>query len=290
MDKLRSPLHVFFPVAVNRLFPEISFVGRSAKRLWEPALFQVFLFWLIGWCALGALPASDQLLQQLQPDGLVTDRANVLGPQKQPLETLLTELKQKTTAELAVVTLTSLEGGEINDFANRLFERWKIGKQGKDNGVLFLVAVQDRKVRLEVGYGLEPILPDAKVGRILDEHVIPFFRANRMADGVVQGASVVAQTIAASAGVALTGQIPAPAQPVRGGRRPGGWPILWIVIFVIIMILSSRRRRYSRGGWNWGGGGFGGWSGGSGSWSGGGGGFGGFGGGSSGGGGASRGW
>src|SRR5688500_11717580 len=123
-----------------------------------------------------ALPQTsfDQLLQNLNPESRVTDTAKVLSDvQKQQLERLLADLERATTVEIAVVALPSLQGGEISDFANRLFERWGIGKRGKNNGILLLAAVEDRKVWIEVGYGLESLIPDARAGRILDEALIP---------------------------------------------------------------------------------------------------------------------
>lgn len=235
----------------------------------------------------------DKLLQTLKPAGYVTDQANVISQDQQAfLEKVLTELQQKTGAQVAVVTLPTLAGGEINDFANRLFERWGIGGKDKDNGVLFIAAIQDRKTRIEVGYGLEPILPDARAGRILDEAVLPLFRQSRLGEGMVQGTLSIARLIADDAGVQLTG--------VARGRPAGRPPELsWFhLIFLLILfavfirnpflflLLMGRQSRWSSGR-RFGGGGFGGYGGGGG-W--GGGGFGGFGGGSSGGGGASRGW
>jgi uncharacterized protein len=88
------------------------------------------------------------------------------------------ELRRKTGAQFAVVTLKSLEGGQIDDFANKLFKKWGVGEKGKNNGIMLLVAMQDRKARIEVGYGLEPILPDALAGRVLDEQLFPAFSSS----------------------------------------------------------------------------------------------------------------
>ncbi len=122
-------------------------------------------------CLLLALPAgafqSDALLEGLAFQGLVNDFAGVIGGEASSIETLLRELEQKTGAQIAVVTLSSLEGGEISDFSNRLFERWGIGQVGEDNGALLLAAIEDRRVWIEVGFGLEPIIPDAMAGRII---------------------------------------------------------------------------------------------------------------------------
>ncbi|MCF7669612.1 MAG: TPM domain-containing protein [Verrucomicrobia bacterium] len=240
----------------------------------------------------------DQLLQNLaanKPNSYVVDRADVIPTEQEAkLESLLRELQSKTTAMIEVVALPSLEGGEINDFAVRLFEAWGIGAAEEDNGVLFLVTVQERKVRIEVGYGLEPVLNDAMVGRILDEYVIPYFKEERMGDGILQGSIVLAGIIAKDAGVQLTGEVPA-VKRIGRGESPGIMRVLMTVLFLIIfgsfflrnpllalLLFSGMGRGGSfRGGF--GGGGFG--SGGFG-----GGGFGGFGGGMSGGGGATRGW
>jgi uncharacterized protein len=134
--------------------------------------------------AFAAIP-SDQLLASLKATGHVNDFANLLtAQQRQALEARLTALREKSGAEVAVVTLKSLGGGQIDDFANKLFKQWGIGKKGADNGALLLVAIDDRKGRIEVGYGLEGILPDAIAGRILDEQLFPAFRQQRYADGL----------------------------------------------------------------------------------------------------------
>jgi uncharacterized protein len=236
---------------------------------------------------------GDGLLTRLgtqKPATLVNDYAGVLDAgQKATLEAYLRELERQIGAQVAVVAVTSLEGGEINDFATRLFERWGIGQKGKDNGVLVLLAVQDRKVKIEVGYGLEAVLTDAQAGRILDTEVLPRFQADRYGDGLIAGAQAIAQAIARAAGVTLTGPqaLPAVAMPVRSREAPGWTGYLFLALIILSFFQPRGRRR------GWGGGGVyygGGFGGGFGSGGGGGGGFGGFGGGSSGGGGASRSW
>ena len=136
--------------------------------------------------AVGAATPSDTLLANLQAQqGFVHDFAHVLGPeQRDVLEQRVRELQTKSGAELAVVTIKSLEGGQIDDFANKLFNRWHIGQKGKDNGVLLLVAVDDHKARIEVGYGLEPVIPDVLAGRILSEELFPQFRNGQYFEGL----------------------------------------------------------------------------------------------------------
>jgi uncharacterized protein len=140
--------------------------------------------WLLPVAARAQLQ-TDQLLRSLRPSADVSDFAGILTPEEEAsLEGRCRQLRQTTGAQLAVVTLQSMEGGQIDDFAVKLFERWGIGQQDRNNGVLLLVAIEDRKARIEVGYGLEPILPDALAGRILDEELFPAFRQQRYADGL----------------------------------------------------------------------------------------------------------
>lgn len=120
-----------------------------------------------------------------EPVGYVNDFAQILSPSyRQSLEQELNDFKNETTAEIAVVTIESLEGGSIEDYAVRLFEDWKIGKKEKDNGLLILIAKEDRKIRIEVGYGLEPVITDGRAGRIIREKMQPAFREDNYDQGV----------------------------------------------------------------------------------------------------------
>ena len=257
-------------------------------------LFAFAALLVYGFDASAATIASDKLLQVLQPQGYVSDFAGVFTPpQRSSLENSLAELKRKTGAEIAVVALPSLEGGEVDDFTNRLFEKWGVGKKGKDNGVMILAAIQDRKARIEVGYGLESVVPDAEAGRILRDQMFPLFKQGRYAEGLCAGAEEVARLIAAASGAGIQGL------SRRGSHTQSLPPWLPSVLFGVAAIVAvcymldqiarGPRTRWvssGRGGW------YGGWSSGGGFSGGGfsGGGFGGFGGGGSGGGGASGGW
>jgi uncharacterized protein len=131
-----------------------------------------------------AIP-TDDLLKSLQPSADVNDFAGILSPaEKQALEARCRQLREQTGAQLAVVTLRSLNGGEIDDFTNKLFKRWGIGQKGKKNGLLLLVAIVEHKARIEVGYGLEPIIPDVLAGRIIDHQLRPQFRNQQYAAGL----------------------------------------------------------------------------------------------------------
>jgi uncharacterized protein len=228
-----------------------------------------------------------------EANGYINDFAGVLSPElKGQLEALATEVKEKTGAEVAVAIVTTMGGDAVESYASQLAEKWGVGDEN-DRGALLFLAVQDRRLRLEVGYGLEPILTDGMAGEVLDQ-VTPYLGRGDYDGGVRVGVARVAQIIAADAGVRLTG-MPSGAEPAQNRRRrPGGWLSL---LFILPFLLLPRRRRY--GGWRgdavttaWmiaglGGMGGRGLGGGGGS---GGGGFGGFGGGGFGGGGASRSW
>jgi uncharacterized protein len=150
---------------------------------------------LLGAAAAAQTP-TDKLLGSLQPRGPVSDFAALLTEaQRDALTARLRATENKTGAQIAVVTLRSLEGGQIDDFAEKLFKKWGIGQKGKNNGVLLLVALGDRKARIEVGYGLEPILPDALAGRVLDDELFPEFRQARYADGLHRATERVATII-----------------------------------------------------------------------------------------------
>jgi uncharacterized protein len=231
------------------------------------------------------------------PQGYVSDYAEILSPaMRSSLTALLAELAQKTTAQIAVLIVKTTQPLDEFQYAEKVFTSWGIGQKGEDNGALFLVAAEDRRVRIMTGYGLEGILPDGKIGAILDEFVTPEFRAERFDEGVYKGVWAVALVIAKDAGVELTGEAPIDIERLPDGISPISLVIALMVIFLVASLLmrSARRtRRTSAFPW-WGvwlatmsaGGGrsgspSGGFSRGS---------FGGFGGGRTGGGGAGRGW
>ena len=235
-----------------------------------------------------ALPALAQSFPQLT--GRVVDAANLLKPEERAaLEAKLKAHEDKTTDQVVVATVRSLEGYPIEDYANRLFRHWQLGQKGKDNGALLLVAPQERKVRIEVGYGLEGALTDALSKVIITTAVAPQFQKGNFAGGIDAGVDAVLSI--------LTGDAEEwhRRADVREDDTTGFDPVVAFIILLILFILISRlmgagRGRSVRGGrrgpWIIPTGG--GWSGGGGGWSGGGGFSGG--GGSSGGGGASGSW
>ncbi|MCG3205626.1 MAG: hypothetical protein KCHDKBKB_02348 [Elusimicrobia bacterium] len=223
-----------------------------------------------------------------RPRSYVTDQANIIDVNKRTqLESLLNRFETLSSVQIAVVTVYSLDGSDINEYANRLFKQWGIGHKGKDNGVLFLIAPNERKTRIEVGYGLEAILPDGLTGRILDEQVLPHFRAGDSSAGILSGTQEICRVIASKSNLDISqiGELQTKSTENSATSFIDG-DLLYFILFVIVVLImtQSRRGRRGPGGFGgYGGGGFGGFGGG-------GGGFGGFGGGFSGGGGASRGW
>jgi len=232
--------------------------------------------------------------------GYVTDPGRVLSvSQKQSLENLSGVIKRKTGAQVATAIIPKMgENWTIEEYANRLFEAWGIGQKGQDNGILFLVALKEKKLRIEVGYGLEEFIPDGKAGAIRDEFILPYFKEGRFQDGIVSGHFAIASIVAESFNVQLTASDVRPRGPSQGRRAEpvqmtSGQSIIMLLIMGLIilgMIKSPTFRAFmfgmliasafSRGGYRRSSmGHFGGGSG-----------FGGFGGGLSGGGGASGGW
>ncbi|HJY83389.1 MAG TPA: TPM domain-containing protein [Candidatus Binatia bacterium] len=233
-------------------------------------------------------------LQIPAPQGLVSDFAGVIDqPTRQQLTRLLQELKDKTGAEIVIVTVETTQPLTAFDYAIKLAEAWKPGAKDKDNGVVFLVATKDRKMFVVTGYGIEGVLPDGKVGEIRDEYVVPYFKQGDYAHGILAGTQVMADLIADEYGVHLTGvQFP---HPRRGGEAPQDWMLLIFALIALGLVVAAftgtRRSRYTRfGGARYQGGGFGGYGFGGGGFGGSRGDFGGFGGGGFGGGGAGGDW
>jgi len=249
---------------------------------------------------IAVVPARAEQWQKLSLQGYVNDYAGVINPATaQRLTRLCTEVDQKAKAQIAVVTIKSLEDDSVEDFANHLFQKWGVGSKGTDRGVMVLLAVGDHKYRTEVGYGLEPILPDGKVGGF-GRDMLPLLRQGDYSNALLQMVSQIALVIAEDSHVSLESVDASNAYPGRRLRRgqeahlTAGQLLALIIVLIVVgpillrflgplFLLSILTGGSGRGGWGgWSGGGFGG--------GGGGGGFGGFGGGSSGGGGASGSW
>ncbi|MGO4388279.1 YgcG family protein [Microvirga sp. 2YAF29] len=239
-----------------------------------------------------SLPALAQSFPPLA--GRVVDTANILKPEERAaLEAKLKAYEDKTSDQVVVATVTSLDGTSVEDYANRLFRHWQLGQKKNNNGVLLLIAPKDRKLRIEVGYGLEGALTDALSKVIITTAIAPQFQKGNFAGGIDAGVDAILSILT---GDAEEWQRRAEVREDSGtGTDPViAFIILLILFFFIIRMVrgvhSSQGIGRRRGGpWIVTTGSGGGWSGGGGGWSGGSGGFSG-GGGSSGGGGASGSW
>jgi len=240
-------------------------------------------------------PLSVQSAEDVKIGGFVNDYANIISPQyNTQIESTLKSLYDSKTAEFSIVTIDSLGGQDIESYALNLAQG-KLGDKEENNGLLLLVSVQDRKYRFEVGRGLEPILNDAKIGRIGRDYLAPNFKNEEYGKGIYEASLAVKTTILGETDSTYYIDERTIPQSYRSIQFFGVF-IFWIVMFIIIV--SARRGRHKRGkdnhffdaalmaafifGGRGGRGGFGGGLGG--------GGFGGFGGGGFGGGGASGGW
>lgn len=251
------------------------------------------ILFLVACLCLYAVSAFAETAIPDRPLNHVVDLAGIIDDAVETdLNRYLLELEQKTTAQMIILTITSLEGQSIDDLSlNIAHNKWKLGQKGKDNGMLLLVSLQDRKYRFETGYGLEGAIPDSLSGSIGRQYLVPYFQKGDYSNGIAAASLVVINTIANEAGVEISGM---PKMRIRAERQikptlPG--TILSILFLIGLIYLFIKHPRLfmlllmanllgggRRSGWS-GGGGFGG-----------GGSFGGGGGGGFGGGGSSGGW
>jgi len=226
-------------------------------KLHRPILFSI-LFCLLTFALAVALDVPPLR-------GRVNDYAGVMSQdQARSLESRLAQFEQETGHQVAVLTIPTLDGEDIEGFSIRVAENWKIGKKGFDNGVILVVAIKDRRVRLEVGYGLEGVLPDAIAKRITSEYIVPHFRSQDYGSGIVAGIDAVLKVIKKE---------PLPESALKKGRDQGSglnsFAMLAITLAALgIMGFAATANRRRNNMWAtrgrrtppvfWGGGGFGG--------------------------------
>jgi uncharacterized protein len=265
------------------------------KSVWAK-LFAIAL-WGYAMMAVAAPGIDDAIPARPKPARLCNDFSGTLTTEEQNgLEAFCVALDRETSVQLCLVVVKEMDGIEVSDFANRLFERWGIGRAQQDDGVLLLMSLTERKIRIENGYGLESVLTDARSRRLIEQDIVPAMRSNGLAAALHAGAQGIAAIVRGE-------YTDAEARPESAdGEGSGGISIFWLVFWLVMIVWllgsigggigGGGGRSVGRGGTrNMGGplffpgGGFGG-----GGFGGGGGGFGGFGGGMSGGGGASGSW
>ncbi|HWU27407.1 MAG TPA: TPM domain-containing protein [Rhizomicrobium sp.] len=246
-----------------------------------------FVWFAAAWLAF-LVPALGAQINFPPLTGRVVDDANVLSDQARAELSSMSEQEEKQTGnQIVVVTLKSLSGDSIEDYGNRLFRYWGVGQKAKDNGALIIVAPSERRMRIEVGYGLEGVLTDAQTKLIIAEVMAPAFKRGDFDGGVVAGMDAVLKTIGGATITPDQDYSPA-AEPQHGNDNPIGAGIFPILVLIVLFWIGGWRFLAgllffnALGGGGYRGGGFGGGWGGGGGFSGG--------GGSSGGGGASGSW
>ncbi len=201
-------------------------IGRRAAAALFVATAALFLF-------LGAAASFGLDVPQLS--GRVNDYGNMISPQARTvLEAELAGFERTDSTQVVVLTVPSLEGDTIEDFSIRVGDAWKIGQKGKDNGVLFIVAKADRKMRIEVGRGLQGVLTDLLAGRIIDRVVKPRFRENRFDEGFLEGARAII--------AATRGEFKPAAAPRSSGSPSGFFEAFLVAVFVVLPFLRRINR------------------------------------------------
>ena len=193
-------------------------------------------------CAAAGLEAAEiPPKPQAGTNIYVQDYADVISPASEKIiYSLGRELDAKTTAQVAVLTVPTLDGEPIESYALNVLRSWGIGSKDKNNGVLIVVATQDRQSRIEVGYGLEGALPDGLTGRIQDQTMLPFFREGQYDKGIVNGYAATAATVAQEYNVKLEGvSYNPPAQKQQEDSLPLWAELLLGAAVVVLLIVDN---------------------------------------------------
>jgi uncharacterized protein len=209
------------------------------------------VMWLLVWVCAASVAHAEDPTKLPQPTSYVSDFAGVIdASSKQNIEDLAGQVESKAHATIVVVTVKSLDGQTVEDFARALEDKWKVGPKSSDKGILMLFAIQDHKRWIEVGYGLEGILNDAKVGDI-GRDMVPQLKAGDYGPAAQLGVQEIANVIATDAGVTLTApQQEAPVYHYQTTRRHGSnW--LGIIVFVVILLMVFGGGGRGGGGWLW---------------------------------------
>jgi len=213
------------------------------------------LLWISALGVAASARSAPATVTVQDPGTYVVDRAGIIedGVERQ-LEGWLRELEQKTTAQVMVLTVPTTDGEDLFSFVHRHAELWKLGRSGRDNGVLIAISVREREDRIHVGYGLESVLPDSWSGSLRRQTFVPLFKQGRFSDGLYQGVVAVANKVADSANVSLTGIPDFRHSGTRVAPRTAfcGAGLVPIIVLILVVSSMSRRSRYYG---RWGGGG-----------------------------------
>jgi uncharacterized protein len=189
--------------------------------------------------AVAGLGAAD--FAALQPQGYVSDFANVVDPAtRAQLEAYCQNVQQATGAQMALVTLPTLDGEPVEDVANLLYRKWGVGQKGTNEGVLVLFVINDHRTRVEVGYGLEPVIPDGYVGGIL-RSLRPSLRQGDYSQALADAAQQIGARVAAAKNVVISTQAPRRQTRPRAEGLPIG-PIVIVVILLVVFLISRAGR------------------------------------------------
>ena len=185
-------------------------------------------------------PAEAQKFPK--PKGAINDFAEVISQEyENSMYQLAREILQKTGTAIVVATFKTIDDNDPADYANKLYETWGIGKKGEDKGVLIFLAVKERRVRIETGYGVEGILPDGLTGEILDRYAVPHFKKGDYNKGLLSTVAAVSSIVAKDAGVSLTGDVP-DYRTEYPKERPKMNIFSLIFFFIILSLLLGTRR------------------------------------------------
>ncbi len=218
--------------------------SNSRNKFYSTSVISMRLSFLYSLIALSLLVTSFTFAQIKVPphEGRwVHDEAHVLSPSAvAQLEQILKAERDSTSNQIAILIVPSLEGEDIEGLGIRVAEEWKAGSKENDNGVIFIIAIQERKMRIEVGQGLEGVLTDALSSRINRNEVAPYFRQGNYDAGVTAGTMAIIQAIKGT----YKGDGPA-----RRSKRGGKSPLTTIIIIIIIIVIMSRRKGGGGGGY-----------------------------------------
>lgn len=192
------------------------------------------------WVLLALLPLAAVARNVPTFSGWVVDEANLIpSEQRQRIQEKLEQFSQQTTNQVAVLTVDSLEGEVLEDYANKVARDWGVGKKGKDNGVLLLVSKQDRKMRIEVGYGLEPVLTDLGTHQIQEEVIIPYFKRGDYGGGIEAGVDAILSMIQGKPFQ------PAPQPAADHGKDAPDFGFLLFALFILVPFSMNAARSRS---------------------------------------------